>query len=229
MKREIIISSVSAILLNSCIHNSDKQSESLKKGSDENKTNILVILADDLGYSDISCYGSEIRTPNIDQLGEKGIRFTQFYNASRCCPSRASLLTGLYPHNTGMGWLTAADLGEEGYTGDLNNQCVTIPQLLKQGGYVNYISGKWHVTNGKNTKGEDSQHNWPLQRGFDHFFGTIKGAGSYFNPSSLSLDNHEIEPPENFFYTDAISNTATPYIKYHKENNPLKPFFINFP
>ena len=94
------------------------------------RPNIVLIMADDMGYSDIGCYGGEIHTPNLDNLAKGGLRFTQFYNTARCCPTRASLMTGLYAHQTGMGWMTAANLGYDGYRGDLNNKCVTIAEVL---------------------------------------------------------------------------------------------------
>ena len=104
------------------------------------RPNIVVILVDDMGYSDIGCYGGEVETPNIDRLAARGLRFTQFYNTARCCPTRASLLTGLYPHQAGMGWMTT-DLGHDGYRGDLNRRCVTIAELLKPSGYATYLVG----------------------------------------------------------------------------------------
>ena len=108
------------------------------------KPNVVLILNDDMGYSDIGCYGGEIETPNLDRLAANGIRFSQFYNTARCSPSRASMLTGLHPHQTGVGILTY-DSGPEGYAGNLNHRCVTIPQALKRNGYKTYMSGKWHV------------------------------------------------------------------------------------
>jgi len=109
------------------------------------KPNIVLIMADDMGYSDIGCYGGEIHTPNLDGLAAGGLRFTQFYNTARCCPTRASLMTGLYQHQAGVGHMME-DKGYESYRGDLNNNCVTIAEVLKLGGYSTYMSGKWHVT-----------------------------------------------------------------------------------
>ena len=109
------------------------------------KPNIVVILVDDMGFSDLGCYGSEIPTPNLDKLAATGLRFTQFYNTARCCPTRASLLTGLYSHQAGMGHMTE-DRGEDGYRGDLNNRCVTIAEVLRAAGYRTAMTGKWHVT-----------------------------------------------------------------------------------
>jgi arylsulfatase A-like enzyme len=197
------------------------------------KANIIIILADDMGYSDIGCYGGEISTPNLDKLANGGIRFTRFYNAARCCPTRASLLTGLYPHQTGVGDMTN-DMGEPGYRGDLNQQCVTIAEALKINGYQTYMSGKWHVTKHvdywqtwltEDQKIYTSKHNWPRQRGFDEFFGTIHGAGSYFNPATLTRNNTPVEAGEDFYYTDAITDHAVEFIRLHAEKNADKPFF----
>ena len=108
------------------------------------RPNIILILADDMGYSDLGCYGSEIRTPNLDRLAASGLRFSQMYNSARCCPSRASLLTGLNPHQTGVGHMMDA-LGPDSYQGYLNQNCATIADTLRAGGYATYMSGKWHV------------------------------------------------------------------------------------
>ena len=110
------------------------------------KPNIVIIMADDMGFSDLGCYGGEILTPNLDRLAQDGLRFTNFYNAARCCPSRAALLTGLYPHQTGLGYMTSVDYHLPGYRADLNEQCVTIAEALKSAGYHTYMSGKWHLT-----------------------------------------------------------------------------------
>ena len=179
--------------------------------SAKKKPNIVLILNDDMGYSDLGCYGGEIETPNLDRLAANGLRFTQFYNTARCCPTRASLLTGLYPHQAGVGIMTD-DPGPEGYAGDLNQRCVTIPEVLKAHGYRTYMSGKWHVA-AQPTKPTDT---WPLQRGFDQFYGTIIGAGSFYDPDTLTRDNENVEHEahaEGFFYTDAISDQAVAFIE----------------
>src|SRR5437868_2311989 len=108
------------------------------------KPNIILILADDLGFSDLGCYGSEIATPNLDRLAARGLRFTQFYNNARCCPTRASLLTGLYPHQAGVGHMVQ-NLGTPAYQGHLNTRCVTLAEVLRQVGYRTLMVGKWHV------------------------------------------------------------------------------------
>ncbi len=191
------------------------------------KPNILLIMVDDMGFSDIGCYGGEIDTPNIDRLAANGVRFTQFYNTGRCCPTRASLLTGLYAHKTGMGWMTASNLGHRGYTGDLNENCITIAQALKGSGYRCYISGKWHVTFDKYFGEEGPKHNWPLQRGFDRFYGGLSGGGSYYRPTSLTLDNTRLEAPrDNYYYTDATADYAVKFIDEHYSEHRDEPFFM---
>lgn len=186
--------------------------------------NVLIILNDDMGFSDIGCYGGEIDTPNLDRLAFSGLRYSQFYNTARCSPSRASLLTGLHPHQTGIGVLTY-DSGPEGYADDLNDACVTIPEVLGSRGYRSYLSGKWHVA--KNLT--EPTGSWPLQRGFDAFYGTIIGAGSYYHPTGLTRGNdnvdHETVEDEGFFYTDAISDQAAAYIRDHAREHPNRPFF----
>lgn len=197
------------------------------------KPNIIYILGDDMGYSDIGCYGGEIETPNLDSLAADGVRFSSFYNMARCCPTRASLLTGLYPHQAGVGWMMS-DNGFDGYRGELNRNCVTIAEVLRGAGYKTYMSGKWHVTSKVRPEKGDSKANWPLQRGFDRFYGTIHGAGSFFDPFSLTRNNTYISPvtdkeyqPENgFYYTDAISDHAVRYIKEHSDASAEQPFFM---
>jgi arylsulfatase len=194
-----------------------------------NRPNIVLIMADDMGYSDIGCYGGETRTPNLDRLAAGGLRFTQFYNTGRCCPTRASLLTGLYPHETGVGHMTG-DYGLPGYRGDLNDECLTIAEVLRAAGYRTYMSGKWHVTRQvgywEGNENRTSKDNWPRQRGFHRFFGTIHGAGSFYDPVSLTLENTPTVPPgKGFFYTDAINDTTVDYIQEHNRVWPDKPFF----
>lgn len=196
----------------------------MASGNRSDRPNILIILNDDMGYSDIGCYGGEIETPNLNRLAASGLRYSQFYNTARCSPSRASLLTGLHPHQTGIGILTYSN-GPEGYAGDLNRNCVTIAEVLKQRDYKTYLSGKWHVAQNL-TQPTDA---WPLQRGFDHFYGTIIGAGSFYHPTTLTRGNenveHEYQNDSSFFYTDAISDQAVEFIRQHKKENSDKPFF----
>ncbi len=196
------------------------------------RPNIVYILADDMGFSDIECYGGEIKTPNLNRLAEGGLRFTQFYNTGRCCPTRASLLTGLYPHQAGVGHMME-DRGSEGYRGQLSQRAVTIAEVLKTAGYKNYAVGKWHVTRTVHPQNLADKYNWPLQRGFDRFYGTIHGAGSFFDPNSLTRDNDFVSPfadpqykTDDYYYTDAISDHAVRFINEHHSTDSDKPFFV---
>ncbi len=196
------------------------------------RPNVIIIMADDMGYSDLGCYGGEIDTPNLDALARGGVRFTQFYNTARCCPTRAALLTGLYPHQAGIGHMMN-DRGRDGYRGDLNRRSVTIAEALKPAGYRTYMAGKWHVTKHL-VPGEPAQQaNWPRQRGFDRFYGTIHGGGSFFDPNTLTRDNTLISPyadpeyqPREFYYTDAISDHAARFVADHARAHAGTPFFL---
>jgi arylsulfatase len=199
-------------------------------GAQRGRPNIVVIMSDDMGFSDIGCYGGEIETPNLDALAAGGLRFTQFYNTARCCPTRASLLTGLYPHQAGVGHMMN-DQGFDGYRGDLNRRCRTIAEVLKPAGYRTYAVGKWHVT--RFTAADGPKHSWPMARGFERFYGTIHGGGSYYDPSSLVRDNTMISPyadkqyqPAKFYYTDAISDHAARFVSDHEKEHTGEPFFL---
>jgi arylsulfatase len=141
------------------------------------RPNVIVILSDDMGFSDIGCYGGEISTPALDRLAAAGVRFQSFYNTARCCPTRASLLTGLYPHQAGIGHMME-DRKLPAYRGNLNASTRTLAELLKPAGYRSYAVGKWHLTRHADANGP--KHNWPLQRGFDGFYGTIHGGWQLF-------------------------------------------------
>jgi len=185
--------------------------------------NFVIILADDMGFSDLGCYGSEILTPNIDKLAKGGLRFTQFYNCARCCPSRAALLSGLHPHQVGVGHMMD-DAGRPGYRGNLSKDCATIAELLHAAGYQTMMCGKWHLTRFVGPEGP--KHNWPLHRGFEKFYGTIHGGGSYFDPPTLTRDDHFVRPPEqkSYYYTDAISTAAEQYVEHAVRAG--RPFFL---
>ncbi len=188
------------------------------------RPNIIFILADDMGYSDIGCYGSEVDTPNLNALAEGGLRFSNFYNNPRCCPSRASLMTGLYSHQVGFA-LMADNYGEcpyPAYKGDLSNNCVTLAEALRFGGYRTAMTGKWHLT----PPMLESKHNWPMQRGFERYFGTIAGACSYYDPATLTDGNEHVRAGKDFYYTDAIGDHASRYIDEFTGPGQYKPFFI---
>ena len=180
------------------------------------RPNILLILVDDSGFSDLGCYGGEIHTPNLDALAAGGLRFTQFYNGARCCPSRASLLTGLYAQQTGVGLMTS-NQHLPGYTGTLNDSCVTLAEVLKQAGYQTFMSGKWHVGNVL-----------PTARGFDRFYGFYTGyAVNSYNPNMMGLfppGPMHAYPPGQFYATDAITDYALDFINQGRKD-PSHPWF----
>jgi arylsulfatase A-like enzyme len=186
-------------------------------GAAPKRPNIVIMMADDMGFSDLGCYGGEISTPNLDRLAGQGMRFTQFYNTARCCPTRASLLTGLYAHQAGVGHMVE-DRKLPGYRGDLNRSSVTIAEALRPAGYHTLMCGKWHVT-----PVSESRHNWPLQRGFERYYGTIAGGGSYYNPHALVKENEPVEPEtRDYYYTDALGGHAAGLIsEYARKPDPF--------
>ncbi|MEM9850001.1 MAG: sulfatase-like hydrolase/transferase, partial [Bacteroidota bacterium] len=215
---------------------------SVEKLSAQNKPNVVVILADDMGFSDIASYGGEIQTPYLDELAENGIRFRRFYNTTKCSPTRASLLTGQYPHEAGMENLSnAGGNNSPAFLGYLPNNVVTMAEVFKTNGYGTYMSGKWHI-------GEDQGH-WPRDRGFDQYWGLISGASSYYevismddNPNQRSdrkivLNNRVWDPddtsdpdnpyaPGEFYMTDATSDFALDFLQDHMASQANKPFFL---
>ena len=190
--------------------------------------NVVLILADDMGYSDIGCYGGEVQTPNIDRLARGGVRLSQFSNTARCSPSRASLLTGLHPHQTGIGVLTNDDR-PHGYPGTINTSCVTLAEVLKDAGYATCLAGKWHLSSEMHTPSDA----WPTRRGFDRFFGTLTGCGSFFDPGTLTRGEANAEHEAragDFYYTDAIADEAAACIEElgrdRAASQPARPFFV---
>ncbi|MEM6377308.1 MAG: arylsulfatase, partial [Bacteroidota bacterium] len=198
--------------------------------SEDERPNIVLIMSDDMGYSDIGAYGGEVKTPNLDQLAANGVRFTQFYNMARCCPTRASLMTGLYPHQAGIGHMTNTpknfeqhDLGIPQYRGFLNRNSVTIAEVLKDAGYSTLMTGKWHL-------GIRDQDKWPLQRGFDKFYGIVPGASNFFKPVTprgitYMNDPVEINDPD-YYTTDTFTDYAMQFIDEVQEEASNKPFFL---
>jgi arylsulfatase len=182
------------------------------------KPNILYVLADDLGFSDLGCYGGEIKTPTLDSLAAGGVRLTQFYNTGRCCPSRAAILTGQYPHRVGLGHMTTNDLGQPGYRGVVSSEAQTIAQVLKSAGYRSFMSGKWHLGTPD-----------PTQHGFEEFYGTLVSAKRFFD------QDHLIRMPAGrkarqyadgeFYATDAVTDHALDFLKLARET-PEKPWFL---
>tara|TARA_X000001036_G_scaffold114466_1_gene107486 strand:- start:593 stop:2227 length:1635 start_codon:yes stop_codon:yes gene_type:complete len=200
-----------------------------KKNESKSRPNIIVIMADDLGYSDLGCYGGEIETPNLDKLAKGGIRFTQFYNAARCCPTRASLLTGKYPHQAG--------LDKNGQS--LSRNAATIGEVLKENGYRTGMTGKWHLSETKELKNPKEQLLWlshrkdnnvfaplksyPSNRGFEQHWGVIWGVINFFDPFSLVHNEKEIKNvPDDFYMTDFITDKSIDLIdEFSKDQNPF--------
>jgi len=223
---QLLLSGLLLVITSFSCGDKEKKSENAQE-----PPNIIIILADDMGYSDLGCYGGEISTPNIDKLAAEGILFTEFYNAARCCPTRASLITGLYPHEAGMGAMVKnpGSVPEGPYQGYLNNTSVTIAEVLKQGDYYTAASGKWHV-------GEVRPH-WPTDRGFDNYYGLISGAANYFDITKgkaadtkrhFAIDSMEHMPPkENFYLTDAFTENAIKFLR--KAETKEQPFFLYLP
>ncbi|HXH98842.1 MAG TPA: arylsulfatase [Sphingobacteriaceae bacterium] len=206
----------------------------------DKQPNIVLIMADDLGYSDIGCYGGEIKTPNLDKLAKNGLRFSQFYNASRCCPTRASLLTGLYSHQAGMGNMSS-DQGTPGYRGYLTENTVTLAEVLKTAGYQTGMIGKWHLSNTPTQSTKENHLAWlnhqadypifapvnqyPVNRGFDKFYGTIWGVVNFFDPFSLVNGKEPVKSVDkDYYYTDAINDSASNYVRQFSKNKA--PFFL---
>ncbi len=187
------------------------------------RPNLIVILADDMGFSDLGCYGGEIETPNLDALAQNGLRFTQFYNAARCCPTRAALLTGLYPHQTGIGDMSGDD-ALPGYRGFLNDRCATLAEVLRPAGYTTLMAGKWHV-------GAEAEQ-WPTARGFDRYWGTPAGGGVYFK-ETLAIRKEvyfvqgdaRVEFPAGRYVTDLFTEHAMAFIE-EAVTVTRKPFFL---
>lgn len=190
-----------------------------RAGAKTGRPNIVLIMADDMGFSDLGCYGSEISTPNLNRLAAGGIRFRNFYNAARCCPTRASLLTGLYPHQAGVGHMNE-NRGTPAYQGYLNRSCVTIAEAMKGSGYHTYMAGKWHV-------GLREGH-WPNDRGFDEFFGMLSGATNYFKPAPMARlcrNRERVEAGPGFYTTDAFTDHAIQFIRDGRKKDH-DPFFL---
>lgn len=190
---------------------------------DAPRPNIVLILADDMGFSDIGCFGSEIATPHLDRLAARGMRLTEYYNNPRCCPSRASIMTGLYAQQAGMGMMVADHnrYPFPGYAGILSSKTITIPEALKSAGYNTAMVGKWHLA----PETEEGKAQWPLQRGFDKFWGMISGASVYFESPHLMEGNTPIPPPpKDAYLTDLWAEHAAGYVAELAAEK--KPFFL---
>ncbi len=208
----------------------------LLRAATAQRPNVLLILADDLGYSDIGCFGSEIATPNLDRLAKEGVALTQFYNQARCCPTRAALMTGRYPHQVGIGDMiddyaarARNAASSPAYQDHLSTNSPTMAELLRSSGYRTLMAGKWHLGR--------RPDEWPVRRGFDRSFVQIDGAMNYFGGDSgngprahMALDDQNYVPPHDGFYsTDAFTDHAIQFLKEAVKASPTKPFFLYMP
>ena len=195
-----------------------------------NAPDVVVILLDDLGFSDFGCYGAEIRTPNIDRLAARGVRFSNYTTVPMCTPARAALLTGKNPHAVGCGWLTFNDPGFPGYrAGEMTRDTPTLAEVLRANGYSTYMVGKWHNTAEHNVTPSADRASWPLQRGFDRFYGFLGGETHYFAPAQLVEDNafldHDVYR-DGYYCTDDWTDKAIGWLKDHASASPGKPLFL---
>ena len=198
----------------------------------EGAPNIVVILLDDLGFAEVGCYGSEIATPNIDALAEGGLRFTQYTTVPMCAPARAALMTGKNPHSVGVGWLTHNNPGFPGFqAGEISKDAPTFPELLRDTGYSTYAVGKWHNTADFNVSAAADRSSWPLQRGFDRFYGFLGAETNYFAPGQI-IEGNELatieDYREGYYSTDDFADKAVSWMKAHRSAAPDKPFLMYF-
>ena len=197
----------------------------------EGAPNVVLVLVDDLGFSDLGCYGSEIPTPNIDSLAERGVRYGNFHVAPLCSPTRAALLTGRNSHSAGVGFVAHVNPGFPGYVSQLPDNQPTLAEVFRENGYSTLMVGKWHLTNDAES-GEAGDHSsWPLQRGFDEFYGILDALTNFHHPHRLHDGNsvvHVDEYPEGYYVTDDFTDRAIRMMHGVKANNPRKPFFLYF-
>jgi arylsulfatase A-like enzyme len=199
-------------------------------GAKPGAPNILVILLDDLGFSDLGCFGSEIRTPNIDALAAGGLKFTGYTTVPMCTPARAAMLTGKNPHAVGCGWLTHANPGYPGYlAGEMSKDAPTLAELLRGNGYATYAVGKWHNTADYHVTSSADRSAWPLQRGFDRFYGFLGAETNFFSPGQLVEGNELVcneAYPDHYYCSNDWTDRALRYLRAHQAASPEQPFFF---
>jgi arylsulfatase len=197
----------------------------------EGAPNIVVVMCDDLGYADLGCYGSEIPTPNVDRLAADGLRFTDYHATPMCSPTRAALMTGLEPHRAGVGHVAHSDPGFPGYAMELTPLAPTLPELLRGVGYQTLMVGKWHLTKDSQVNDAGDRSSWPLQKGFDRYYGFLDAFTNFHHPHRLIEDNHAVpvdQYPDGYFVTDDFTDHAISMIRESKASDPSKPFFLYF-
>ncbi len=195
------------------------------------KPNVVVVLADDLGFADLGCYGSEIETPNLDALATRGLRYTNFHVTPMCSPTRAALLTGVNSHLAGVGHVAHSDSGFPGYAMELSTSVATAAEVLRDAGWATYMVGKWHLAKDSDCSEAGPRHSWPCQRGFDRFYGFLDGFTNLHHPHRLLRDNSPVEVdewPEGYYLTDDLTDQALTMIRSGKASDPTRPFFLYF-
>ncbi|WP_182348755.1 arylsulfatase [Tomitella gaofuii] len=195
------------------------------------RPNIVVVLCDDLGYSDLGCFGSEIPTPNVDRLAAEGLRYTDFHSTPMCSPTRAAMLTGRNAHAAGVGYVAHADPGFPGLAMELADDVPTLAETLQASGYATMAVGKWHLCKDNDNHAAAAMHSWPLQRGFERFYGFLGGMTDQHNPPSVLRGNEQVSPdsyPPGYFFTDDITDEAIAMMKSVKASDPSKPLFLYF-
>lgn len=189
--------------------------------------NIVIVLVDDLGFADLGCYGSEIPTPVLDDIAAEGLQFTNFHVTPMCSPTRAALLTGVNPHRAGAGHVANSDPGFPGYAAELADDVATMAEIYRDAGWHTMALGKWHLTKDVDLSDAGSRHSWPLQRGFDRFYGVLDAFTNLHQPHRLVEDNHTVEIdryPDDYYLTDDLTDRAISMIRQSKASNPGKPF-----
>ena len=197
----------------------------------EGAPNIVLMLVDDMGYSDMGCFGSEIPTPHIDATAAEGLRLTNFHVAPLCSPSRASLMTGLNPHAAGMGQVAHIDAGFPGYTGELPRNQPSIAEMFRDAGYATMALGKWHLCKNADLSEAGDKHSWPMQRGFEQYYGFLEALTNFHHPHRMYEGNAVIttdQYPDDYYLTDDLTNRAVQMIREVKTANPDKPFFMYY-
>ena len=193
--------------------------------------NVVIVLVDDLGFADLGCYGSEIPTPNIDRLAAHGLQFTNFHVTPMCSPTRAALLTGVNPHRAGAGHVANSDPGFPGYAAELADDVATAAEVFRAAGYHTIAIGKWHLTKDSDLSDAGPRHSWPLQRGFDRYYGVLDAFTNLHHPHRLVEDNHTVEVdqyPDGYYVTDDLTDRAIGAIRHAKASNPSQPFLCYF-
>lgn len=199
-----------------------------KQGWKSGAPNVVAIIMDDVGFSDLGCFGSEIPTPHIDALAARGLRYANFRTTAMCSPTRAAFLTGLNHHNAGMGWLADVDAGYPGYRGDLTHEAATVAEILGDAGWNTMLVGKWHVNSGHSTGANGPTTNWPTSRGFERAYWFQGHSTDFFHPSELFDGTAPVEPPrtDDYYVMDDLADRAISYIGTQKALDPDRPFFL---